>query len=129
VQTAAVEAGAIGLGALMVVLLHTTLLDVTGLLAAGAVAALGFYILPRRRAQLKAEMRANIVELREKLKTALDKEFEQELSDSLLRIRDAIGPYTRFVRIERDKFEKIQTDLAASRLQLESLRADLERMG
>jgi small GTP-binding protein len=69
VQTAAVEAGALGLGALLVAVLHTTLLDVTGLLGAGALAALGFYVLPYRRTRLKQELRAGI----ETLRTAVER--------------------------------------------------------
>ena len=52
-ETAIVEVGAIGLGELLIKLLAVTVADVTGLLAAGAVAALGLYVIPakRRRAQ------------------------------------------------------------------------------
>jgi small GTP-binding protein len=126
--TAAVEAGALGLGAILVVALQGALLDVTGILGAGIVAALGFYLLPYRRQQLKAEMRTRTGELRTKLHDALQKQFDRELERSILRIRDAIAPYTRFVRVERDKLTRASNDLADLRSRSESLRAAIERL-
>ena len=46
-------------------------LDVTGLLGAGALAALGFYVLPYRRNRLKQELREGIDALRQQLNEAL----------------------------------------------------------
>ena len=60
IQTAAVEAGAIGLGAILVVILNTTFLDVTGILGASALAALGLYVLPYRRQKVKAQLRTRM---------------------------------------------------------------------
>ncbi len=128
VQTAAVEVSALGLGALLVALLHTTLLDFTGILSAGLVAALGFYILPYRRNQMKRELRDGINGLRDKLNIALAREFDTELTTSVQRIRDAIAPYTRFVRIEREKLEKLSVDTAASRKLIDQLRATVQKM-
>ena len=129
VQTAAIEAGAVGLGALLVAVLHTTLLDVTGILSAGALAALGFYLLPYRRQQLKAQLRERITELRAKLHDVLQKEFDEEMTGSLQRIREAMAPYTRFVRVERDKLSRIQADLGAAKTTVESLQAQVRRLG
>lgn len=111
IQTAMVEVGALGLGAIMVALLQTTLLDITGLLGAGALAALGFYVLPYRRTQLKKDLRERINGLRGRLHDVLQKQFDRELSDSIQRIREAIAPYTRFVRVEREKLERLDGDL------------------
>ncbi|MBW7885534.1 MAG: dynamin family protein, partial [Caldilineaceae bacterium] len=100
VQTAAVEAGALGLGAILVAVLNTTLLDVTGLLSAGALAALGFYVLPYRRNRLKQQLRKGITELRDQLNAAITRQFEREVGESIQRMHEAIAPYTRFVRVE-----------------------------
>lgn len=77
--------------------LHTTLLDFTGMLSAGLLAALGFYVLPYRRNKLKAELRDKIGILRDQLDTAMTQQFEHELADSIQRMREAVSPYTRFV--------------------------------
>ncbi len=127
-HTAAIGAGALGLGALLVAALHTTLLDITGILGAGALAALGLYLLPHRRKQLKQDLRSNINILRGELKSALTRQFDNELGASVRRIRDAIAPYTRFVRLERDKLTRVQSDLAAARVQVDSLRATVHRL-
>ncbi|MFN8440432.1 MAG: dynamin family protein [Caldilineaceae bacterium] len=126
--TAAVEVGALGLGALLVTLLHGALLDFTGILGAGAVAALGFYVLPYRRQQLKNDLRERINELRGQLDSAISKEFEQELASSIQRLRDGIMPYTRFVRIEREKMEKLASQLNGSSQELNLLRGSLKNL-
>ena len=128
IQTAAVEVGALGLGALLVVLLHTTLLDVTGILGAGAVAAMGLYVLPYRRAKIKSDMRQHVNQLREQLNSAMTREFEDELRASVQRLREAIAPYTRFVRVEREKLEKLGEELQTARSQLGKIRAEIARI-
>ena len=127
-QTAAVEAGALGLGALLVTLLHGTLLDVTGILSAGAVAALGFYVLPYRRQQIKADLRTRINDLRTQLESAIGKEFEEELSASIHKLREGISPYTRFVRIEREKLEKLSASLKDATTQVTQLRDQVKKI-
>ena len=54
---AAAGAGALGLGALVTAVATTAAADVSGLLMASAMAAIGFFILPAKRRQGKAEMR------------------------------------------------------------------------
>jgi small GTP-binding protein len=128
VQTAAIEVGALGLGAILVTLLQTTLLDITGLLGASAVAALGLYVLPYRRSRIKAELRERVNEIRARLDEALSRQFESELSRSVERIHDAIAPYTRFVRVEREKLTRLDTALHEASIQLAQLRRDVKEL-
>lgn len=121
-QTAAVEAGALGLGTLLVAVLNTTLLDITGVLGASALAVLGFYVLPYRRSRLKQELRRAIGALRSQLAESLDRQFEKELADSLQRLRASIAPYTRFVRVEREKLEAVSGELDRLQQELAALR-------
>ena len=58
--TALAEVGAIGLGAAVTALATTTFADVTGILAASALAVIGLFVIPVRRAQAKAAMRIKI---------------------------------------------------------------------
>lgn len=129
IQTAALEVGALGLGALLVAILHTTFLDITGIIGASAVAALGLYVLPYRRNKVKNELRERINVLREQLESALERQFEQELSTSIQRIREAIAPYTRFVRVEREKLERIEADLHNARVEVTALRQGVQALG
>lgn len=106
IATAAAQAGAVGLGAVLVTILHSTLLDVTGILGAGALAALGFAVLPQRRERLKRELRRRIGVLRGQLDESITRQFETELEGSLARMREAVAPYTRFVRAERERLDQ-----------------------
>jgi hypothetical protein len=129
IQTAAVEVGALGLGALLVAILHTTLLDITGIVGASAVAALGLYVLPYRRGKVKQALRERIEVLRGQLDSALQRQFDTELTASTQRIREAIAPYTRFVRVEREKLERLEADLQSAKVEVTSLRRSVERIG
>ncbi len=128
IQTAAVEVGAIGLGAILVVILNTTFLDVTGVLGASALAALGLYVLPYRRQKVKAQLRARIGDLRQRLDAAITHQFESELTASVQRIREAIAPYTRFVRVEREKLETLAVDLRCAEGEWKGLRRSVEEL-
>lgn len=125
-QTAIVEVGAIGLGALLLKLLATTVADVTGVLAAGAVAALGFYVIPNKRRRAKQDLQNKIGELRSRLTEALTGQFEGELSRSLARIRDAMRPYTRFVETQQSTLTHTEATLRDAQDQLRRLSAEIE---
>ncbi|MER3436296.1 MAG: dynamin, partial [Chloroflexota bacterium] len=100
-QVAVAEAGAVGLGALVVAAASTVAVDVTGLLAASLVAGLGLFILPRKRRQSRQEFRRRSEELQQRLMAVMSEQFEHELARSVQRIEDAIAPYSRFVRDQR----------------------------
>ena len=117
------QVGALGLGAVLVAVLHGAFLDITGVLGASAVAALGFFVLPSRRSQLKAELRTRIGGLRAQLSTSITTQFEKELGDSLQRMQEAIAPYTRFVRVEREKLDRLTADVQALRIELGEIRS------
>jgi len=127
-QTALLQVGAISLGAILVKLLATAVADVTGVLAASAVAALGLYILPARRRRAKKELQQKINELRGRLSGALSYQFEEELGRSLRRIREAMAPYTRFVRAEHEHLQRIEQERLATQSTLRSLRARVQRL-
>lgn len=127
-QTALVEAGALGLGALLVAALHTLVLDLTGLLFAGALAAVGLYVLPNRRRKAREELRAKVADLQQRLHEALSAQFEQEMSRSRQAMQEAIQPYTRFIRNEREKLTGIAGDLTGIEQEMRTLRAKIEAL-
>ncbi|HJX28667.1 MAG TPA: dynamin family protein [Thermoanaerobaculia bacterium] len=124
--TALVEVGALGLGAVLTHLAVTAAADFTGILAAGTIAALGLFIIPNRRHEAKKELREKIEELREKLMTGLTGQFDREIDASQRRIEEAITPYTRFVRAERDKLTQVRGDLKEITEGLARLRSRVE---
>ena len=76
---AAVGAGALGLGTIVTVAATTAAADVTGIILASVLAAIGFFILPAKRQQAKAEMRGKIADVRARLSTALREQFQREI--------------------------------------------------
>jgi small GTP-binding protein len=126
--TALVEVSAIGLGAVVSALATTQLADVTGLLAAGTLAALGFFILPGRKRQAKRQLGRKISDLRARLMASLTEEFDRELDRGLARIREALGPYTRFVEAERRRLGAMETELEESTTALAALSRKIEKL-
>ncbi|HEX7974253.1 MAG TPA: dynamin family protein, partial [Anaerolineales bacterium] len=126
--SAAIEVGAVGLGTLVTVLATTAAADVTGILMAGVIAALGLVVIPARRRIAKSEMSDKVAALREQLMRSLRGQFQREIERSLLHVNEAISPYTRFVRAERTKllenqseFQKIKDDLDRLRVRAEDI--------
>lgn len=124
--SAAVEVGAIGLGTLVTILATTMAADVTGILAAGAIAALGFFIIPAKRRTAKKELHEKLANLRADLVGSLRGEFEKEMDLSLKRVDEAIAPYTRFVRSESGHTDKILDELKAAQLEISQMRSQIE---
>ena len=125
-ETAIVEVGAIGLGALLVKLLAVTVADVTGLLAAGAVAALGLYVIPAKRRRAQKDLQEKIAALRARLSQALTEQFEAELGRSMMRIREAIQPYTRFIETQQTTLDESQRALRDAQGAMAALKAQIE---
>ena len=125
---AAVEVGAVGLGTLVAILATTAAADVTGVLLAGVVAALGLFVIPARRRQAKAEMREKVADMRLQLMQSLRKQFESEIERSLQQINDAISPYTRFVRAERNKLQEVQAEMDGIKVGLNRLQVEIEEL-
>lgn len=125
---AVLEVGALGLGAVITLLATTQLVDVTGALAAGTMATLGLFVLPNRRRKAKSELSGKIGELRDELMRMLTASFDQEIERSAFRIREAVAPYTRFVRSERERLDQMQAHLADSAREFEELSRRVERL-
>jgi small GTP-binding protein len=122
-QTALLQVGAVGLGTVVAILASTTVADVTGILAAGALSVLGLFVLPAKRARARADLGRKVTALREKLTSALVPAFERERDRSEQRIRDAIAPWARFVRTEKDRLEEAREALGRIEVAADSLAA------
>lgn len=126
--SAALEVGAVGLGTLITVIATTVAADVTGILMASLIAALGFFIIPARRRKAKAEMKQKVAGLRRQLSQSLRGQFEKEIERSLQNIHNAIAPYTRFVRSERDSLLETQSQLERIKVEMDRIRAQVEEI-
>jgi small GTP-binding protein len=125
--TALAEAGALGLGTLVVTVVTGAAADVTGLLLATALAIGGFYVIPRKRRQAKGDFQRRISELRAHLKDVLTRQVHLELEQSGGRINEAIAPYRRFVQTQQQQLNEARSELVATEDALLRLRSDLDR--
>ena len=125
--TALAQAGAIGLGTLVVTLVSSAAADVTGILLATALAIGGFYVIPRRRRQAKLDFERRINQLRTHLKDVLTRQVHLELEQSTARINEAIAPYRRFVQSQQQQLDEARSELVTTEDALLRLRADVEK--
>jgi small GTP-binding protein len=126
VTTAAAAGGAaLGLGTIVTIAASTAAADITGIVMAGLVAALGFLVIPARRRKAKAEMKEKVSALRERLSSALRTEFERAQEQSAERMARAVDPYSRFVRAEQARWTEARQALSALRDRAASFRQRL----
>jgi small GTP-binding protein len=125
--TALAQAGALGLGTLVVTVLTGAVADVTGLLLAAALAVSGFYVIPRKRRQAQREFARRIAELRARLRDGLTRQVHLEISQSADRINQAIAPYRRFVQSTQQELTDARGALVATEDSLLRLRAEIEQ--
>jgi small GTP-binding protein len=109
IQTGAIGAGGLGLGLLLAALAGPGGI----LLGLGALGASAF-LLPRKRAQAKTELKDRVRETRDRLREVLTREYTLEVERVQVRLRDATAPYTQFIRAETGRLEESQSE--ASRL-------------
>ncbi|MBA2713976.1 MAG: dynamin, partial [Rubrobacteraceae bacterium] len=128
-QTAALEVGAVGIGAVVVALATTRFVDATGIIAAAIIAGYGLFILPNRRRKARDEFRETTDALRERLGEVVRRQFEAELARSIERMREAIAPYTRFVRSEHARMTRAGEDLAALDIEVVALKDGISAPG
>lgn len=122
-QMALLEAGAVGLGAIVTWAVLSSALDITGTLAAGTMAILGFFVIPFKRKQAKDNFKEKMTTLRSKLVEALTTQFGNEAESAIARMRNGVAPYTRYIRSERERIEKTEATLKELRQSLSTLRA------
>jgi small GTP-binding protein len=122
-QTALLEVGAVGLGALVTAAVLSSSLDITGIVAAGTLAIVGFFVIPYKRKQAKDKFKEKMTTLRENLLDTLTNQFTNESKSAVNRLKEGVTPYVRYVNAERERIQKSETTLARLRQRLSYLRA------
>jgi small GTP-binding protein len=128
-STAIIQVGALSLGTIVALLATSSAVDVTGIMAAGAISVLGLLVLPARRRQATIELRVKVHRMREQLMGALTAQFDREVERSAQKVQEAVGPYTRFVRGERERLTATRDELRRIRAEIERLRAAIDTRG
>ena len=121
--------GAAALGILVAATVTSAFIDITGITAALVSGAIGLFVLPYRRQKAKAEFRERSQELRDRLVEAMTGQFNTELKNSLQRIRDAIAPYTRFVRMEHERVNAASARLDEVAAMVDALQVEVQQIG
>jgi len=122
-QMALVEAGAVGLGTIVTLLVSSSALDVTGVVFAGVIAVVGFFIIPYKRQQAKTRFKEKIETVRQNLNRVLTTQFHSEADRTLNRLREGVAPYFRFVRGEKTRLDSVEKTLANASDELQHLQA------
>ena len=124
-QTVAAEVGALGMGAIVATVVMASAVDITMTITALLLAGLGFFVIPYRRRKAKEEFRENTDALREKLAEVTGRQFDTELGRSVERMREAIAPYTRFVRTEHARMSGARSSLAKLNREVDTLKSEI----
>ncbi len=127
IHFAAAEVGAIGIGAVLVSVFTTLLLDITGILASGAIVTAGFFILPRKRRLAKEEFNKRIHELITDLRRNISREFDDYMHVTFEQIKETISPVDRFCRAEHDELQTAGRELAELIGKLEDLQSSIKQ--
>jgi len=125
-QTAVAGAGAVGLGVGLAVLVGTATADFTGIAAAIVLASLGLGILPLRRRRAKKQFDLQTRELSTRLSATLQEQFNREREAGAQRLREALEPYTRFVRVESERVAQVRATLDRLATEADDLRQRIE---
>lgn len=120
-QTALFEVGAVGLGALVASTLFSAAMDVTGIVAASALAILGFFVIPYKRRQAIERFKEKMGELRSNLMHTLELTFGREADLALSRLEAKIAPYTQGVCADQEKITRDAQVLAELKQTLEEM--------
>ena len=124
-QTALFEVGAVGLGALVASTLFSAAMDVTGIVAASALAILGFFVIPYKRKQAIEGFKEKMSELRSNLMHTLELTFGREADLALSRLEAKIAPYTQGVRADQEKIIRDAQVLAELKQTLEEMQVQM----
>jgi small GTP-binding protein len=124
-RTAAIEAGALGIGAVVVALATTRFLDATGVIAAAIIAGYGLFVLPNRRRKARQDFREKTDAFRRRLGEVVRRQFESEIGRSVEGMREAIAPYTRFVRTEHARMARAREELAEIDAEVDALKREI----
>ena len=123
-QTAAVGLGA-GLGAVVVAVATSRFIDVTGVIAAAILAGYGLLVMPRQRRKAREEFREKTEALKNRLSAVVRRQFDAELDRAVEGMREAIAPYTRFVRVEHARMTEAKGELDRITAEVDALRDEI----
>jgi small GTP-binding protein len=127
-QTALFGIGALGVGAMVATVLTTKALDVTGIVTAGTLAVLGFFVIPYKRKQAKEEFKTKMAELRTTLNETLSNTFTKEADSAVERLQENISPYVNYVKNEQTRLQTNRATLQVLHEELKTLDSEIHQL-
>jgi len=124
--TAALGAGAVGIGTLVATLTTTLAVDITGIVLAGTLAILGIIVIPSRRKKINKELSEKINALKDNLSSSLHNQFSSEIKNSLKNLSTAFTPYTKFINAENANINNMRKELKLIRSKTDQLLRSIE---
>jgi hypothetical protein len=82
-------------------------------------------VMPRQRRKAREEFREKTEALKNRLSEVVRRQFEAELDRSVEGMREAIAPYTRFVRVEHARMTEAKGELDRITAEGDSLRDEI----
>jgi GTP-binding protein EngB required for normal cell division len=129
-RTAVVETGlagvGVGLGMAVALWAHLWWMDATGIVTGLAAATLGLLVLPMRRRKAKHQLEERLADLRRQLMDSLSQQFSREMRRANQRIDDTIAPFSRFVRAEKERLERQDSQLTDLESRILGLKSQVE---
>ncbi|HUN23587.1 MAG TPA: dynamin family protein [Anaerolineales bacterium] len=126
---AALQVGAVSLGALLAVIVGSSVaMDATFILSGSLLAAVGLFIIPARRRQADQELRERINTMRENLVSTLRRQFTREAERINNRLQVAVSPYARFVRSEQTRLQTAEKTLQELNQKLADLQSKITKL-
>jgi GTP-binding protein EngB required for normal cell division len=128
---AGTQAAAAGLGTVVAVVVTATAFDITGgLIAAGALSAAGFWLLPRQRRRAQKAFRERVDQLRQDLHRELERRFAEEAEAALASVHAMVRPVSELVEREGSTQAELSAQRATLTEEAARLRAEVrERYG
>ncbi|MDT7857733.1 dynamin family protein [Rubrivirga sp. S365] len=118
---------AAGIGTLAVVLIAATAFDVTGgVVLAGALATLGFVVLPVQRRRAVRDFTDRVRALRADLEAGLRRELDAEADEAVGRVRRLVEPVAEVVAASRTSLDAALDEADRITAEAAALRADVE---
>ena len=121
-------ATAVGIGAVAAVLIATMAFDVTvGFLATGALATLGFIVLPAQRRRAVKDFSERVDTLRAELRGGLERELSQEVDAAVGKVRGLVKPVAALALDARAALDAQAAQMDEVAADADALRADVRR--
>lgn len=104
------------------------MLDLTGVIGVGAIAATGLAVLPYRKRQLKLEIHSQLNNLRETLSRDLKAHFDQHLLTVISQVKSATSPFSVYVKTEGETLAKSKQRLLDCQIRISELSNKIDKV-